>query len=75
MDKITFNYYLKFSIATILEWKLLLADDCTKDIIVDSRRFLVKDGRVRVYEFVIMPTIYMLYACPARLAGADPEFF
>jgi len=26
-----------------------------KDIIVDSLRFLVNDGRVRVYGFVIMP--------------------
>ncbi|HSF71862.1 MAG TPA: hypothetical protein VLA25_06190, partial [Methylotenera sp.] len=38
-----------------MEWKHLLADDCMKDIIVDSLRFLVTHGRIRVFGFVIMP--------------------
>jgi putative transposase len=55
MDKITFNQYPQFFTVTILEWKHLLEDDCMKDIIIESLRFLVKDGRVIVYGFVIMP--------------------
>ena len=55
MDKITFKEYPQFFTATNLEWKHLLADDRMKDIIVDSLRFLVNDGRIRVYGFVIMP--------------------
>jgi len=55
MDKITFNQYPQFFTATILEWKHLLEEDCMKDIIIESLRFLVKDVRVIVYGFVIMP--------------------
>ena len=33
----------------------MLEDDCMKDIIIESMRFLVKDGRVIIYGFVIMP--------------------
>jgi REP element-mobilizing transposase RayT len=55
MPAITFNQYPQFFTATILEWKHLLADDNLKDIIIDSIRFLVKDGKVTVYGFVIMP--------------------
>lgn len=55
MDKITFNHYPQFFTATILEWKHLLADDCIKDIVVNSLKFLVNDGRTRVFGFVIMP--------------------
>lgn len=59
MDKITFNHYPQFFTATILEWKHLLAEDSKKEIIVESLNFLVNDGRVRVFAFVLMPTIYM----------------
>ncbi|MEJ7681428.1 MAG: hypothetical protein WKG06_26975 [Segetibacter sp.] len=38
-----------------MEWKHLLKDDFMKDIIIESLRFLVSDGRVIVYGFVIMP--------------------
>lgn len=43
-----------FFTATILEWKRMLKLDKYKDIIIDSLRFLVRDGRVRVFAFVIM---------------------
>jgi len=33
----------------------MLEDDRIKDMIIDSLRFLVNDGRVVVYDFVIMP--------------------
>ncbi len=44
----------KFYTVTILEWKWLLAPDKYKDVVVSSLRFLVEDGRVRIYAFVIM---------------------
>lgn len=47
--------YVSFFTATILYWKKLLANDKYKDIITDSMRFLVADGRVRIFAFVIMP--------------------
>src|SRR5689334_23147734 len=40
--------------ATILQWKKLLEPDKYKDVIVDSLKFLVHDGRIRLYCFVIM---------------------
>ena len=55
MSEITFNQYPQFFIATILEWKHLLADNAFKDIIISSFQFLVNDGRVIIYGFVIMP--------------------
>ena len=45
----------QFFTATILEWKKLLAPDKYKDIIIDSLTFLVKNNRVFIYGFVIMP--------------------
>ena len=47
--------YAQFLTATILEWKPLLAEDALKDIIIRSLQFLVKDGRIKLYGFVIMP--------------------
>ncbi len=55
MSEITFNYYPQFSTATILEWKHLLVADSIKDILISSLNFLVSNGRVKVYGFVIMP--------------------
>jgi len=50
------EYYPQFFTATILEWKHLLNETKYKDIIVESLRFLVKEKRVIVYSFVIMPS-------------------
>ena len=47
--------FVSFFTATILYWKPLLINDKYKDIIIDSMRFLVKDKRVKIYSFVIMP--------------------
>lgn len=47
--------YISFFTATILNWKPLLTDDAYQDIIISSLRFLVKDNRVVVYAFVLMP--------------------
>jgi len=46
--------YLQFFTATILEWKYLLENEKYKQLILDSLCFLVKDGRVKVFGFVIM---------------------
>ena len=46
---------LFFFTATILEWKHLLKNDEYKEIITQSMKFLVKDERVKIYAFVIMP--------------------
>jgi len=48
------EHYPEFFTATILEWKFLLKPDKFKGIIVDSLSFLVKDGRTKIYGFVIM---------------------
>jgi REP element-mobilizing transposase RayT len=47
--------YVSFFTATVLNWKKLLAKDKYKDIITGSMHFLVADGRVRIFAFVIMP--------------------
>lgn len=47
-------HHPQFFTATILEWKMLLKQDKYKDILVDSMRFLVREGRVSVYGFSIM---------------------
>lgn len=43
-----------FFTATNLEWKMLLAPDKYKNIIVSSMRFLVQNDRVIINAFVIM---------------------
>lgn len=45
----------QFFTATNLWWKPLLKIDAHKDIIIDSLRFLVKDNRILLYAFVLMP--------------------
>ena len=45
----------QFFTATIEEWKLLLKEDKYKNIIVDTLKFLVKEGNVTFNGFVIMP--------------------
>ena len=47
--------HIQFFTATILEWKTLLLIDKYKDIIIDSLSYLVKNNRVKIYAFVIMP--------------------
>jgi putative transposase len=47
--------YPQFFTATILEWKHLLKPEKYKDIILNSIRFLVKENRIKIYGFVIMP--------------------
>ncbi len=44
----------QFFTATIQEWKHLLKEDKYKNIIVDTLKFLVKEGNVIINGFVIM---------------------
>lgn len=44
-----------FFTATILHWKNLLKPNKYKTIIIDSLKYLVNKGKIKVYGFVIMP--------------------
>ncbi|HWD86537.1 MAG TPA: hypothetical protein VG367_00320 [Mucilaginibacter sp.] len=46
---------LYFYTATILHWKHLLQTDKFKQIVLDSLVHLVRDDKIKVYGFVIMP--------------------
>ena len=46
---------IQFFTATVLKWIPILNNDVYKDIIINSLSFLVKNKRVKVYGFVIMP--------------------
>jgi putative transposase len=51
-----------FYIASILNWIPVLSDDIRKNIILDSLKFLVNNGAVKLYAFVIMPNhIHLLW--------------
>lgn len=47
--------HIQFFTAPILEWERLLKKDKYKHIIIDSLEFLVRNNRVKIYGFVIMP--------------------
>ena len=47
------NFY--FFTATVLEWKHVLKFDKFKDVIIESFKFLLEKGRLRIFAFVIMP--------------------
>ena len=47
--------YLQFFTATILEWKHLLKQDKYKKIIIESLTFLVREKRIKLCAYVIMP--------------------
>jgi len=65
MSLINFDYHPQFFTATILEWKPLLKDDCYKDIIIQSLKFLKEEGSIVIYSFVIMPNhIHVLLYFP-----------
>jgi putative transposase len=54
--------HIAFFTATILEWKKLLQPNKYKEVIIESLRFLVEKGRVKVYGFVVMPNhIHLLW--------------
>jgi putative transposase len=66
--------YPVFTTVTCLEWKPLLADDCHKDIIVDSLKFLTEKERATIYAFVIMKNHFHLIWQPTlNHAKADVQ--
>jgi len=52
--------YPEFITVTCLEWKAILKEDAYKDQVIDSLRFLVREGRVVIYAFVIMDNHFHL---------------
>jgi len=58
--------YPQFFAATNLEWKMLLYPDKYKDVIIESRSYIVNDNRVIIYGFVIMPNhIHLIWQMKA----------
>jgi REP element-mobilizing transposase RayT len=55
MALINFEYHPHFFTATILKWQHLLDNDLFKDVIIRSLQFLVNEGSIVIYAFVIMP--------------------
>jgi len=54
---------IEFFTATCLNWQPLLREDSRKTIVLDSLKFLVEDGRIWLYGFVIMPNHVHLLWC------------
>lgn len=46
---------IEFFTATCLKWQMLLRPDDRKDILMNSLKFMVRDNRIWLYGFVIMP--------------------
>jgi putative transposase len=44
-----------FFTATILNWQYALADDNRKQFLVDTCKYLVRNNRMKIFGFVIMP--------------------
>ena len=60
--------YAHFFTATNLEWKKLLQPNKYKDVIIRSMHFLVKDSRVIINGFVIMPNhIHLIWQLKAGI--------
>src|SRR6267154_665694 len=54
------KYHPDFVTVTCLNWIPVLASREHKEIVINSLRFLVKEGRVRVSAFVLMDTHFHL---------------
>jgi REP element-mobilizing transposase RayT len=54
------KYYPQFLTVTCLNWTPLLSIREHRDIVIESLRFLVKNGRVKVSAFVLMSTHFHL---------------
>jgi putative transposase len=57
-----YHHYIQFFTTTNLWWKKLLKPDKYKQVVIDSLAFLVKNNRIKVYGFVVMPNhIHLLW--------------
>ena len=64
----------QFFTATILEWKHLLKPVKYKDIVVGSLKFLVQNGRIKLFGFVLMPNhIHIIWQMRENIKGADVQ--
>ena len=64
----------QFFTATILEWKHLLKPDKYKDIVVGSLKFLVQNGRIKLFGFVLMPNhIHIIWQMRENVKSADVQ--
>ena len=52
--------YPDFTTITCLDWKSILTDNFHKDIVIESMRFLVNNGRVAIYGFVLLDNHFHL---------------
>lgn len=56
------NTGLEFFTATCLNWQNLLSEKKHKEIVMDSLQFLVRDERIWLYGYVLMPNhIHLLW--------------
>lgn len=63
---------VEFFTATCLNWQPLLQQDNRKDIVMNSLKYLVEDGRIWLYAFVIMPNhIHLLWCKQDRWVGKN----
>jgi putative transposase len=64
----------QFFTATILEWKHLLKPVKYKDIVVGSLKFLVLNGRIKLFGFVLMPNhIHIIWQMRENVKSADVQ--
>ncbi len=56
---------------TIKDWQNLLADDASKHIIIDSWSYLVKQGKIKIYGFIIMPNHIHVIWEPLSMNGKE----
>jgi putative transposase len=54
------NQHAEFMTGTCLEWKPLIESDSSKEIIIDSLRFLSRESRVCINGFVLMSNHFHL---------------
>jgi len=68
------EHHPQFFTATILEWRPLLMEDAYKDIIIDSLKFMVREKRLTVYGFVIMPNhLHMIWLVGSGFRRPDVQ--
>ena len=65
---------IEFFTATCLNWQLLLQPESRKRIVVDCLKFLVEDGRIWLYAFVIMPNhVHLLWCRREKWLGKNVQ--
>ena len=63
--------YIQFYTATIFQWKHLLNNELNKTIILDSLRYLVNAGKIKLYAYVIMPNhIHVIWKIEEKISAS-----